>query len=46
MSFKDLLIKPCYESGIDDIIEDFYVIVRKDLSLLKTSQEVLTSLFI
>lgn len=25
MSFKDLLIKPCYESGIDDIIEDFYV---------------------
>lgn len=25
MSFKDLHIKPCYESGIDDIIEDYYV---------------------
>ena len=25
MSFKDLHIKQCYESGIDDIIEDFYV---------------------
>ena len=25
MNFKDLHIKPCYESGIDDIIEDFYV---------------------
>ena len=25
MSFKDLPIKPCYESGIDDIIEDYYV---------------------
>ena len=25
MSFKILNIKPCYESGIDDIIEDYYV---------------------
>ncbi len=25
MNFKDLHIKPCYESGIDDIIEDYYV---------------------
>lgn len=25
MSFKDLNIKPCYESGVDDIIEDYYV---------------------
>ena len=25
MSFKDLHIEPCYESGIDDIVEDFYV---------------------
>ena len=25
MSFKDLHIKSCYESGIDDIIEDYYV---------------------
>ena len=25
MSFKDLHIKSCYESGVDDIIEDFYV---------------------
>ena len=25
MNFKDLQIKPCYESGIDDIIEDYYV---------------------
>lgn len=25
MSFKDLHIKPCYESGVDDIIEDYYV---------------------
>jgi len=25
MNFKDLNIKPCYESGVDDIIEDFYV---------------------
>lgn len=25
MSFKDLHIKPCYESGLDDIIEDYYV---------------------
>lgn len=25
MSFKDLHIKTCYESGIDDIIEDFYI---------------------
>lgn len=25
MSFRDLNIKSCYESGIDDIIEDFYV---------------------
>ncbi len=25
MNFKDLHIKSCYESGIDDIIEDFYV---------------------
>ncbi len=25
MSFKDIQIKSCYESGIDDIIEDFYV---------------------
>lgn len=25
MNYKDLLIKPCYESGIDDIVEDFYV---------------------
>lgn len=25
MSFKELNIKSCYESGIDDIIEDFYV---------------------
>ncbi len=25
MNFKDLHIKSCYESGVDDIIEDFYV---------------------
>ena len=25
MSFKDLTIKSCYESGVDDIIEDYYV---------------------
>lgn len=25
MSFRDLHIKPCYESGVDDIIEDYYV---------------------
>ena len=25
MSFKDLHIKTCYESGVDDIIEDYYV---------------------
>lgn len=25
MSFKDIHIKSCYESGIDDLIEDFYV---------------------
>lgn len=25
MNFKDLPIKPCYESGVDDIIEDYYV---------------------
>lgn len=25
MSFKDLHIEPCYESGTDDIVEDFYV---------------------
>lgn len=25
MNFKDLNIKPCYESGVDDIIEDYYV---------------------
>ena len=25
MSFKDVQIKSCYESGIDDLIEDFYV---------------------
>lgn len=25
MSFKDLDIKPCYESGVDDIIADYYV---------------------
>lgn len=25
MSFRDLYIKPCYESGVDDIIEDYYV---------------------
>ena len=25
MSFKELHIKSCYESGIDDIIEDYYV---------------------
>lgn len=25
MNFKELYIKPCYESGIDDIIEDYYV---------------------
>jgi superfamily II DNA or RNA helicase len=30
MSFKDLNIKPCYESGIDDIIEDFYVPVLSE----------------
>lgn len=24
MSFKSLNIKPCYESGVDDIVEDFY----------------------
>lgn len=25
MSFKDLHIKSCYESGVDDLIEDYYV---------------------
>ena len=25
MSFKDIHIKSCYESGIDDLIEDYYV---------------------
>lgn len=25
MNFKELNIKPCYESGVDDIIEDYYV---------------------
>ena len=25
MNFKDLNIKSCYESGIDDIIEDYYI---------------------
>ncbi len=25
MSYKDLQIKSCYESGVDDIVEDFYV---------------------
>ncbi len=25
MSFKDLQIKACYESGVDDIVEDFYM---------------------
>lgn len=30
MSFKDLNIKSCYESGIDDIIEDFYVPVLSE----------------
>ena len=25
MSFRDLYLKSCYESGVDDIIEDFYV---------------------
>ena len=25
MNFKDLTIKSCYESGVDDIIEDYYV---------------------
>lgn len=25
MSFKDLPIKSCYESGVDDLIEDYYV---------------------
>lgn len=30
MSFKELNIKSCYESGIDDIIEDFYVPVLSE----------------
>lgn len=30
MSFKDLHIKSCYESGIDDIIEDYYIPILKE----------------
>ena len=29
MSFKNLNIKPCYESGVDDIIEDYYIPVLR-----------------
>lgn len=29
MNFKDLDIKSCYESGVDDIIEDYYVPVLR-----------------
>jgi superfamily II DNA or RNA helicase len=25
MNFKELHIKPCYESGVDDIVEDYYI---------------------